>query len=234
MEAGDEALKKTLIEGNHKVRCPSCNAPNTLSPVGKAGSAGFRRWKCGARVGESGCRKTCARVIVFGDALGAGNPRAWASIAPIKLTRRINLLEIGSTQEAVPRPRVAKQSGPGPKVSADKASTNVTSLLNELEGELQKELKLEQGSKILGLLMKTVRTALASTGIPEDRVPAAVSEEVKVARSVPVVTMRPQSYAKAASKGGREWVRPTIRKLEVPMKAEDKEALGLKHFNGSH
>ena len=110
------------------------------------------------------------------------------------------------------------------------ASTNATSLLNELEGELQKELKSEKGSKILGLLMKTVRTVLASTGIPEDRAPTAVSEEAKVTRSAPVVAMRPQSYAKAASKGGREWVRPTIRELEAPMKAEDKEALGLKAF----
>ena len=76
--------------------------------------------------------------------------------------------------------------------------------------------------------MKPVRTAPASTGIPEDRVPAAVSEEVKMARSAPVVATRPQSYAKAASKGGQEWVRPAARELEAPMKAEDKEALGLK------
>ena len=58
--------------------------------------------------------------------------------------------------------------------------------------------------------------------------PAAVSEEVKVAKSAPVVATGPQSYAKAASKGGREWIRPTIRELEAPMNTEDKEALGLK------
>ena len=82
MEASDEALKKTLDEGKHKVRCPSCNALNTLSPVGKAGSAGFRRWKCVARVCESGCKKICAQVVVFGGAPGAGNPLTWASVAP--------------------------------------------------------------------------------------------------------------------------------------------------------
>ena len=75
-EASDEALKKTLIEGKRKVRCPSCNALNTLSPVGMAGIAGFCRWKCGTRVGEPGCRKTCTQVVVFGSALGAGSPRA--------------------------------------------------------------------------------------------------------------------------------------------------------------
>ena len=58
MEASDEALIMTLIEGKNKVRCPSCNALGTLSPVGKAVSAGFRRWKCGIRIGESGCRRT--------------------------------------------------------------------------------------------------------------------------------------------------------------------------------
>ena len=66
IDSSAEALKKTLIEGKQKVRYPSCNALNTLSPVGKARSAGLRRWKCGARIGESGCRKTCAQVIVFG------------------------------------------------------------------------------------------------------------------------------------------------------------------------
>ena len=131
MDASDEALKKILIEGKHKVRCPFCNALGTLSPVGKAGSAGFRRWKCGARVGEHGCRKTCAQVIVFGDVLGAGNPRAWASVAPIKLTRRINLLEIYPTQKTVPRPHITKKCEAKPEVSADKNGTNVSNLLKE-------------------------------------------------------------------------------------------------------
>ena len=107
MEANDEALKKTLVEGKHKMHCPSCNALNTLSPVGKASFAIFRGWKCEARVGEFGYRKACAQVVVFEGALGAGNP----------------------------------------KVSTYKASTNVTSLLNELERELQNELKPEKGLK---------------------------------------------------------------------------------------
>ena len=50
-----------------------------------------------------------------------------------------------------------KVGGARTECSTDKASTNVTNLLNELEGELQKELKSEKGSKILDLLMKTVR-----------------------------------------------------------------------------
>ena len=140
------ALIKTLIEGKHKVRCPSCNALNTLSPVSKAGSAGFRRWKCGARVGEPECKKTCAQVVVFGGALGAGNPRAWASVAPMKLTRRINLLEVGSIQAAVPEPRVSKKRGEEPKVSTEKASTDAKSLLDEIEVKIRKETNTEKGA----------------------------------------------------------------------------------------
>lgn len=80
MEASDEALKKIIIEGRHEVRSPSCNAPSTFPPVGNAGSAGFRRWECGARVGEPECKRTRAQVVVFDGTLDAGNPRAWASI----------------------------------------------------------------------------------------------------------------------------------------------------------
>ena len=58
METSDEDLIMTLVEGKNKVRCTNCNALGTLSPVGKTGSAGFRSWKCGARVGESGCKRT--------------------------------------------------------------------------------------------------------------------------------------------------------------------------------
>ena len=59
-----------------------------------------------------------------------------------------------------------KVGGARTECSTDKASTNVTNLLNELEGELQKELKSEKGSKILDLLMKTARAVLAATGVP--------------------------------------------------------------------
>ena len=76
--------------------------------------------------------------------------------------------------------------------------------------------------------MKTVRGVLASTGDPSDWASAAVSEEVKVMKPATVAATRPQSYAKAASKRGREWARPTIRELEAPMKTEDKQAPGLK------
>ena len=95
-----------------------------------------------------------------------------------------------------------KQSEPEPKVSTDKTSTNVTSLLNELGRELQKELKSEKGSKILDLFMKTVSAVLAATGVPEDWEQAAVSEKAEVTESALVPATRPQSYAKAASKGG--------------------------------
>ena len=61
----DEDLKKILIEGKSSVRCLKCNALGTLSPVGKAGPAGTYRWKCGARAGEPGCKKTCAQVVVL-------------------------------------------------------------------------------------------------------------------------------------------------------------------------
>ena len=147
---------------------------------------------------------------------------------PIKLTRRINFLELCCTREAVPQPRAARQSEPEPKVSTDKGSTNVTRLLNELEREHQTELKSEKGSKVLDLLMKAVRGVLAATGAPGAREQVAVSEKVEVTKSAPVPATRTESYAKAGSKGGREWVRPTIRELEAPMKAEDKEAHGLK------
>ena len=76
METRDESLIKTFVECKDKVHCPNCNALGTLSPVGKASSVGFRKWKCGARVGESGYKRTCAQVVVFGGALGARNPRA--------------------------------------------------------------------------------------------------------------------------------------------------------------
>ena len=60
------------------------------------------------------------------------------------------------------------------------ASTNVTSLLNELEGELQKELKSEKGSKILNLLMKTVRAVLTAIGVPGYWEQAADNEKAEV------------------------------------------------------
>ena len=108
LKKSDEELKKILLEGMSKVRCPRCNALASLSPVGKAGPASTCRWKCGARVGEPGCKMTCAQVVVFARALGAGKSRSWASIAPRKLTKRINLLMIRSSQETVQNPSAAK------------------------------------------------------------------------------------------------------------------------------
>ena len=157
------------------MRCPNCNALGTLSPVGKAGFAGFRRWKCGARAGESGCKRTCAQVVVFGDALGAGSPRAWASVAPMKLTGRISSLEVGPIQAAVPGPRVSKKREGEPKVSTEKASTNAKGLLEEIEVELRKEINTEKGAKLLALLMGIDRTTLAPTSAPEGRDTVVVS-----------------------------------------------------------
>ena len=93
----------------------------------------------------------------------------------MKLTSRIKLLEIGSTQEAVPRPRVAKQSEPEPKVNINKAGTKCYSLLNELKASFKRSSNRKRGQNT-GSPMKPVRAVLASTNDPEDRASAAVSE----------------------------------------------------------
>lgn len=76
--------------------------------------------------------------------------------------------------------------------------------------------------------MKTVRTALVSTGVPEYRGPSAVGKEPKVMSSAPAPATAPQSHTKAVSRGGRVWSKPTIRELEAPMGIKDEEALVLK------
>ena len=93
--------------------------------------------------------------------MGFSNPR--------EIIKKANLLEVNATQEAVPKPCAAKRCEREPKVSTENVGTNVSSILDELEGELKKEMKAERGSKLLGLLMKTAKAGLASTSVPEDR-----------------------------------------------------------------
>ena len=185
------------------MRCLKCNVLGTLSPVGKAGPAGTYRWKCEARVGEPGCKKTCAQVVVFASALGARNPRSRVSIAPKKLTKRIDLLVIGSSQERVREPRVVKQREETPKVGAEKAGTNAKGLLDEIEVEIRKEISTEKGAKLLTLLMRFVRATLTPTNTPEGRGLVAVSEGPRAAEVAPKPAARPQSCAKAAVKNMR-------------------------------
>lgn len=79
---------------------------------------------------------------------------------------------------------------------------------------------MERGAKILALLTNPVRIVLASTGVPEDRGSAAVSEEPEVMESAPAPATRPNRM--------RMWTGPMLRELEAPMEMEVKEALGLK------
>lgn len=60
----DKVLKKILIEGERRVHYPRCSTPGSLSPVGRAGSAGACRRKCRARVGESGCKILAPELCV--------------------------------------------------------------------------------------------------------------------------------------------------------------------------
>lgn len=222
----DESLKKVLINGKQKVRCPSCNALGTMSSVGKAGSTGFRRWKCGARSSETGCRKTCSQIIIFGCALGAGNPKSWASLAPKNLTRRINLLEVDNFEPVVRRNTLNGKCEQEHKVSEKKVDTNTENLLKNIENELQKELSTEKGVKLLSLLIKTVRGILASTATQETPVAVETRQDPKNPEATQKSVKAPQSYAKVAAKGRREWVRPTIKELEAPLEKEAKETLG--------
>ena len=143
----------------------------------------------------------------------------------MKLSTRLDLLEVNATQEAAPKPCAAKRCEREPKVSTENVDTNVSSILDELEGELKKEMKSERGSKLLGLLMKTAKAVLAPTSIPEYWELDPVSEMAKETRSAPPTAMRSQLYANVASKGVKVWSKPTIRELEAPMKTEDKESL---------
>ena len=223
-----EDLKKILIEGKSRVRYSRCNVLGALSPIGKVSPAGTCRWKCGARVGEPGCKMTCVQVVVFASALSARSPRSWVSIAQRKLTKRIDLLVVGSSQERVREPRVAKQRGEKPKVSAEKAGTNSKGLLDVIEVKIRKEINTEKGEKLLTLLMGFVRATLAPTNTPEGLGLVAVSERPKTTEVAPKPAAKPQSYAKAAVKNMRSWTKPTIKELEAPMRKEDKETLGLR------
>ena len=233
IRSSDSDLKKILVKGKSKVRCFSCNALGSLSPVGKAGATGYRRWKCGARPGEAGCKMTCAQVIVFASAFGAGKPKSWASMLPKELAKRINHLVVRSSEVVVPlaqgnSPQRGAQVGEPIQVSgANPPTTNPKDVLAEIEKELQLEIKSKKGAKLLSLLMQTVRAVLTTDGAPEKRGPAVVQNEPKAANSAPNIKA-PMSYAAAAAKKRPVWARPTVKELTRPLGDEEKVKMGLK------
>lgn len=210
------------------MRCPSCNSLGTLSPVGKAGTAGFRRWKCGGNTGGSGCKVTCSQVIVFGCAIGADNVKSWAALVPNELKRRINLLEVRSSNISAPDLRVAERLKTEKKVRRNESNGNVMELLGEIEKELQKELKSEQGGKLLKLLMEAVRVALNSAEVPEEQGSARVTAAPDGSKGEQMRIIKPLSYAKVAGRVRPSWSRPTVKQLEAPMDEKDRTALGIK------
>ena len=65
-ETSDEALIKTLVEGENKVCYPNCNALGALSPVGKVGSAGFRRRSVGSGLANPSLRGLALKSLFLG------------------------------------------------------------------------------------------------------------------------------------------------------------------------
>lgn len=228
MKSSDEELKNIIINGRSRIRCPNCNAIDSMLPVGKAGSAGYRRWKCGARIGEDGCRTTCAQIVAFGSALGAGNPKSWATVLPKVLANRINRLEVKIMEYTTPQLQKGAQ-GEGTKKVSDKCrnTDNLQELLLKLEKELQPELKSEKGAKILSLMMQTIKVALATANAPEERGSAGGQNPPSCNNGVskPVESVR--SYA-AAAKSRIAMGRPTVKELEKPREANERMDLGLR------
>lgn len=234
IKSSDEDLKKILIENVEKVRCPSCNTRGTLSPIGKAGSAGHRRWKCGTQTTGPGCRMTCSQVVVFADALGAGSPKSWASVIPKGLAKRINLLEIKTAEQKTLKPVIVAQVEGIKEVRKGEVPTNLKDFFSEIEKELRPEIKSEKGVKLVSLLIRTVKAVLTSTDLVDQREPAVVQEQ-KVQSIGPIKIAKEAqegktsiSYATVAKKNRPAWVRPTVKQLTRSRDPKEKQAEGLR------
>lgn len=114
--------------------------------LGKAGSAGFHRWKCGIQIGRPWCKATRARLL-YSVTLGRRNSEVVSIInrenSDVK-NQPTRCWFGGCDDLLVIASRRCKQES---KVNKKVTGFNIGNFLDDLGNELQKEHSTEKGAK---------------------------------------------------------------------------------------